>query len=454
MRCGFYEAEITPPLGTMIPGYFTKRVNQGVKQKLFAKAAVLEEDGKTAAVLVIDAVTVPQDMPAFVKARICEKTGIGEDAILITATHSHTGIPTQRDKGQYKNIQVLDNEQKLNPELDSKTMDMIYMLAADAVVMAYQRLEDVEIRFAEGEAKDISYVREYILEDGTVRTNPAYCKDKVVKSYSEPDTALPVLFFVNKEGKPVGSMASFALHHDTVSGCEVSSDYSGVVSRKLKQKYGNSFVSVFFSGFCGNINHLDFVGEKEGKPFKKTAQEIGGVIAAEMYKIIAKAVPVNGGLQVKTETVTIKKRELPEGFVESVKELVKNPPAKNAPMTIADPYSDRMKYAASGGVIAYYDENKKTELDMPVQVIKIGDCLLYALSGEVFCQFGDKIRAKSPTDKNMMVEFANHTDHPYIPTQEMFLPYVYESSYYSARLEPGAGDKMVNKALEIAQEIY
>lgn len=46
MQCGFYETEITPPLGTMIPGYFTKRVNQGVKQKLYAKAAVLENEGQ------------------------------------------------------------------------------------------------------------------------------------------------------------------------------------------------------------------------------------------------------------------------------------------------------------------------------------------------------------------------------------------------------------------------
>lgn len=455
MQCGFYETEITPPLGTMIPGYFTKRVNQGVKQKLYAKAAVLENEGKTVAVLVVDAVTVQEEMPAFVRKRVHEKTGIAEDAILITATHSHTGIPTQRDKGVYKNIQILDNEPELNPELDGKTIDQTLLLATDAVVMAYQRLEEVNISFGIGEAKNLSYVRQYYLEDGTVRTNPGYCKEQVVKSYSEPDPALPVLFFTNKEGKPVGSMASFALHHDTVSGFEVSSDYSGVVSKKLKQKYGNDFVSIFFSGFCGNINHLDYVGEKQGKPFKKTTREIGEALTEEMLKTIEKAKPVlQNSLQVKMETVKIKKRELPEGFVESVKELVKNPPPKTAPMTIADPYSDRMKYAASGALISYYDENKKTEFDIPVQVIKIGDCLIYALVGEVFSQFADKIRAKSPTEKNMMVEFANYTDHPYIPIKEMFLPFVYESSYFRARLEPDAGDKMVNKALEIAQEIY
>ena len=51
MRCGFYETEITPPLGTTIFGYYGRRVNVGVKHKLFAKACVLEQDDKLCAML-------------------------------------------------------------------------------------------------------------------------------------------------------------------------------------------------------------------------------------------------------------------------------------------------------------------------------------------------------------------------------------------------------------------
>ena len=53
----------------------------------------------------------------------------------------------------------------------------------------------------------------------------------------------------------------------------------------------------------------------------------------------------------------------------------------------------------------------------------------------------------------MLISCANHTANPYIPTKEMFLPFVYESSYYSARFEPDAGDKMTDKAIEIAKKI-
>ena len=70
MKCGFYETEITPPLGTTMFGYFTKRVNEGIKQKLYAKAAVFEKDDTCAAFLVIDSTSMPTGLPEALRTRI------------------------------------------------------------------------------------------------------------------------------------------------------------------------------------------------------------------------------------------------------------------------------------------------------------------------------------------------------------------------------------------------
>lgn len=451
MKCGFYETEITPPLGTTMFGYFTKRVNEGIKQKLYAKAAVFEKDDTCAAFLVIDSTSMPTGLPEAVRKRVHARTGIAEDAILIAVTHSHTSIPCRKIKPGYQEMHILKDEPELDPELDAKTMEMITLLAADTVIMAYKKMEEATLRFGIGDVEGMSFVREYYIEDGTIRTNPGYCKDKIVKPYSKPETVLPVLYAESADGRPMGIITSFALHHDTVSGSEISSDYSGVTARMMKEKYGLDFVTVFYQGFCGNINHINYIGE----PFKHTAEEIGTRIAEEMFTVIPKAEPLkNDDLAVVTETIMIKKRELPEGFMESVKELQKNPPT-SGPMTIADPYSDRMKYAASADLIAVYDTDKRTKYEIPVQVIKIGDCLVYAFIGEVFSQFADRIRAASPTEKNIMIELA-HVDEPsaYIPIPELYLPYVYEASIYSDPFVPEAGTQMVEKALEMAKKIY
>jgi len=453
MRCGFYETEITPPLGTTIFGYYGRRVNVGVKHKLFAKACVLEQDDKLCAMLVLDTLAVPKSFPAFIRQYIQEKTGIDPNAILIAATHAHTGFPTTDDMGVHKTPNVEENEPALHPELDKLALEWIRLMSADTIVHAYRQLREATVRFGTGEVDNISYVREYILDDGTVRTNPNYCKERIVKPCAEPDKALPLFFFEDTQGNPLGSIASFALHHDIISGTQISSDFSGVVARRMKKNFGMDFVSVFFAGFCGNINHANYMGEKKGEPFLKTYEETGDLLYAEMLRILEMAEPVSDILDVKLETVKIQKRQVPEGFLDSVKEVVKNPPPFTEPFAIDDPYSNRMKYAASAKVIEYYGSEPDKIFDVPVQVIRLGECLIWAFPGEVFCQFGDKLRAASPTEKNMFVENANHTDHPYIPTKEMFLPYVYESTYYSARFEPDAGDIMTDKAIELAKEM-
>jgi len=439
MRCGFYETEITPPLGCSMFGYATKRTAQGVKSKLYAKAAVLEQDGRYAAMLVVDATRIPKGMPEVVRRRVVEKTGIDENAILIAATHSHTSMPVQQGTAPEQ-----------DPELDQVAMDMAALLAADAVILAYQRLQPVNVRFGIGQAEGISFVREYHIKDGTIRTNPGYCMEDVVKPYSDPDTDLPAFFFTDAEGKPVGAITSFALHHDTVSGSEISADFSGYVAQNLKRTFGDQFITLFFAGFCGNINHLNYCGE----PFKHTAQEIADVLTKELLATISKAEPIGGdSLAVKMETIKIKKRELEPGFLDSVRELVKNPPGPG-PMSIADPYSDRMKYTQSKFLLRMYGENPNDVFDIPVQVIKLGECLIYAFIGEVFSQFADRLRAASPSKKNLLVSCAHsHENKPYIPIQEMFLPTVYEASLYSATLEPAAGDMMVEKALELAHQL-
>lgn len=43
LKCAFYETEITPPLGCTIPGYFNTRYGSDVKDRLYAKAVVMDD---------------------------------------------------------------------------------------------------------------------------------------------------------------------------------------------------------------------------------------------------------------------------------------------------------------------------------------------------------------------------------------------------------------------------
>lgn len=440
MKAGFYETEVTPPLGSGIPGYFGPRWANGVKQKLYAKAAVIDNGKNTVAFLVIDVLDLPIGLPQIVRERVSKETGIDKNAILIAATHSHTALPVRCD--EFKDSDTVK---------DQKIIETTALLAADAVILAYKQMKPCKISFSMGVAEGVSFIRQYYLKDGSVRTNPGYCQEEVDRHYGEPDTEFPIFFITDEEDNPLGAITSFALHHDTVTGEEYSSDYSGLVSKHLKNTYGLDFVTVFFAGFCGDINHLEFCNTDDDITTAEIAEVLARefVVAADNRELLA-----DDSLEVKMETVTVGKRKVEKEFIDSVKYLVENPPGPGD-MTIADPYSDRMKYAASRTVLEWHDIDKRTEFDVPVQVIKLGDCLVYALVGEEFSHFAHKIRAVSPTEKNMCVSMAHSDDYRcYIPTKELFSPLVYESTIYSALLEPDAGDKMSDKAIEMAKAIY
>ena len=72
LKCGFYESDITPPLGCSIPGYFRKRLGEDVRDRLYAKAACIS-DGKTeVAILSVDNVGFYSKIRAGIQKRVEE----------------------------------------------------------------------------------------------------------------------------------------------------------------------------------------------------------------------------------------------------------------------------------------------------------------------------------------------------------------------------------------------
>ena len=89
------------------------------------------------------------------------------------------------------------------------------------------------------------------------------------------DTELPVIFIKNSDGTPKGAIYAFACHQDCVGGLHYSGDFSSEVSKQMKKTYGEDFVTVFFEGTAGNINHFN-VNTAEDAPdhYRKMGRKI------------------------------------------------------------------------------------------------------------------------------------------------------------------------------------
>ncbi len=424
MRASFYECDVTPPLGGFLWGHYGEVYANEVNYRLYAKAVVVENEGSVAAMLVIDSCTLPVEMHDTVTKRIYEYTGIPADRVCISSNHTHTGAP------------IVDSPE-IGCYADGPYKDVFFRLCADAVILAYRRLEECEVTFGTSLAPGLAFCRNFELENGKHVT---WVKPHIKRALDTPDEKLPVMLF-QKDGKPIGAIISFACHQCTVDMKELgySGDYASALAERLKDKYGRNFVSLFLIGTCGDVNHLN--PDPSAPELYNT--DIGKKLAEYFENSVAASVPVVGN------------------EVKSVKEYI------NVPRRSADPKDEanrkKLQYLTeqsslmcARNMMYYISKKEPASTELAVQCIRMGDVLFVCLPGEVYTAFGKYIKENSPFKHTFVIENCN-TYCGYIPTKKAFDPAtddLYETSlcYHSCHV-PEAGDMITAKALEIANTL-
>ncbi len=429
MKCGFYEKEITPPLGQSVPGYFCPRPAMDVWDKLYAKAAVFEGDNGTVAVLILDAVQVKAAFCQKVAQRVTEYTGIPGENLVIAATHTHYGVPFGDS--------FPDNCEFIN-EPDRGYVAVLERLAADTVILAWKRMEECTLSYAMGWEGQAAFCRDYQMKDGKVRTNPSARRiPDILHPYSDTDPETPVLMVRNSQGILKGILFTHTCHQDTVGSYVYSGDYSSVVSKELKSVYGNDFVSIYMAGCCGDINHCDPLGGT-----RRSYVDVGRIVAGAVKAAMAgTGEPVSGDqVAAQRRWVSIGRRKATARELEECRKALSGQEAAFS-----------RDWALS--IVGYEANNWPDEVLQPVQILRIGEVWFFALPGEVYHTYGKQARAAVAGQKWLITEL-NGTESSYMPTPELYGTDVYPVKLTDGSfLEPLAGEKLVAAVHALVQEM-
>ncbi len=443
-KCGFYEKDITPPLGETIPGYGMLRIADDVLTPLYAKAAAVESDGKCLIIISVDCLHVPKVVYEKAIEIIQKNTGVTQDYIMINATHIHTGGPVVYQKEKYvSNFSVPDWEY----------INILARQVGDCGVLAYQRLRPMTAKFNKGELYGVSFIRNYYMKDGTIKTNPGFQNPEIIKSVSEIDPEFSVLFFFDENRKPTGALVNFSLHHDCVYGTQYCSDYSGVLAENLKKEFGQDFVTVYINGACGNINHVNVNISQEEHANTIHYKKIGNIMT-EMYLELYKSAEdfeINS-VDSKMDSMKFIRRDIPDELLKECQHLIDTVPTDGIEIDISKVDSVEYKRHTAERMLSVALQPK--ESDVNVQAMRLGRCVLFAVPSELYTDFGKMIKKSSPYDINMIAELANGGPSCYIPTQTLFDSVgSYEANITSARYIPETGEKIVELAVELAKKL-
>jgi hypothetical protein len=441
LMIGIAEVNYTPEVGLDLVGNYRgdDYASRGVHDSLFARALVAANaKGEKAAMLTIDICLLTKEPVEMMRSYIASMTDIKPENIMILATHTHSGPKS---------------------ELNAPKAKEYLTKAAGAVILANQRLKPTVLSFGRTKEDRVSFNRRLKCIDGT--THMCWEKFKpgfVIEPLGPIDPEL-ITLSIEQEGKQKGVIVNFGCHATTLTGNNwlYSADYPGYLIESLKRAKGKEFIPLFFNGCCGNVTQVDYrVG------FIDTYQEcqrIGYILGVSALEAIKNQEVVSSNLiAVSKEMVPVKRITIAKEQLEWAKAVMKKVEKEGMPPLQADGIPDAQY--AKDWIGLYKNQNVIDSLE--VMVIRIGDVAFVGLPGEIFCEFGMDIKAKSPF-KNTIIMGLTNDYKAYFPTKvsytqgpKGFTPMItgYETTPGTSLYEIGAGEKLTESAINQLKKMF
>ncbi|HYT94792.1 MAG TPA: hypothetical protein VEL76_39110 [Gemmataceae bacterium] len=439
LRAAYEEADITPPLGGSMPGYFRDRQAIGTLDPLRSKVLYLSQGKESVALVACDLIGVPGPLIGRIRKAVAARMKTPPRHFWIHGTHTHTGGMVPR-AGTFTSDAETIYPDFYAGRVDEKWVGQFVERTAAAIARAAERAaEEKRVTLHEGREATVAHYRRYVMKDGSVRTNPGRNNPNVVRPAGAIDARVHTLQFTTNRIL----MVMYGLHPDCVSGTRYSADYPYHLTEVLRHALGASWRVIFFNACCGNINHIN-VRDAKQRSGPQESRRIGQALAVAVLDSLKKGRPLDARLTAQTRELTCRLRRPRPEDVKLAEELLRNPkaPGKN-------PFGFNELYAPAALVLA---RTKDREHRAEIAALRLGSFGLAAMPGESFVELGREVEEASGLRPTRTIGLTNGAL-GYIPTRRGFVEGGYEAGYRSARYEPDTGHRWAAAAAEMLKSM-
>ncbi|MAT15271.1 MAG: hypothetical protein CMJ46_08385 [Planctomyces sp.] len=444
LEVGAYAMDITPeefPISSA--GSMRARSMTGAHDPLHARCLVITNGSDTVAFAVCDHCMIPRELMDEAKSRIEQTLGIPAKNILISATHTHTGVTVTP---------------VFEAEVDEPYCDFLTDRIVEGIETAWEKRQPAKIGFGSGHnAAQVFNRRWFVTSESqdpfggpdVVRMNPGSDISQLINPAGPIDPEISFLSVQTADGKPISVLANYSLHYvGGVPAYMLSADYFGEYATRLAAMLGGDgdFVGIMTNGTSGDINNINFrLGTRTAQePFEQIRLVAGDI--AQSTKAVYDQVEYHSALP-----IDVRETELELGVRKPTAEEVAE--AKAYIESQGDKsYSDlKGIYAHETVYLADYPDTVKLKL----QAIRIGDIAIATTPCETFAETGIAIKHTSPFEQTFVIELANGYN-GYLPTPQQHAWGGYEtwrarSSYLAEDAEPQIRAALLGLLEDLAQ---
>lgn len=418
LRAGAAKIDVTPSEGELAKN------SQGILDRLYARAIVVESGNSSVALVTVDAGAIPDALWQAVTRQLQTELKIPTANVLLTATHTHSA------GGQR------------GPDYAQKIVE--------SVRLAKQKLAPARMAFGAG----VSYinVNRNIIDRKTNRWWEG-------PNYDGPsDKTVAVLKFENLAGRPIAVYYNYAVHA-VIAGQldQVSGDIPGAASRYIEDSLDDGAVAVWSTGAAGDQNPIYFQQTYDLRDIRIKDYATRGVD-------ISNAMPPGGeGLDRKNPRVaTLMNQQrqmvlsMGQFLGEEVLRVMRSSELAESSValdggssTITCPGRERTNQGRAGFEGAYKEGNP---VEIRLGLLRLGDVTIGAVNAEVFSFIGQRLKRESPYKATMMATLTNGSARSgYIPDDASFGKNTFE--VLSSRLQPGCAESaIVNGILKLVAD--
>ncbi|MEO6246318.1 MAG: neutral/alkaline non-lysosomal ceramidase N-terminal domain-containing protein [Opitutaceae bacterium] len=410
LQAGAAVTDLTPPRSVFLYGYpHVTRDSTGVNDPLRCAALFLRGGGGQILFLANDLIHVSKRFTAFVRRAITVETGVPEHAIMITATHTHSG-PVMVDH--------LSNAADATvPKADADYLAWVAQQMVAAAQAAVKTARPAELGLAVARANGV----------GTNRHDPA----------GPADPEVPVLVVRACEGgAPIAAMIVYAMHPTVLheDSTLISGDFPHYARWFLQKRVlGAACPVLYHNGASGNQSPRHVTRANTFAEAQRLGELLGQAVAAALLSItFSRACPI----VVRRTTVELTLRQMPasDGARRALAETrarFEKLKHEGAPRTAvrtaecdvfgAEETAELALAATDGRLETAARECSPAE----IQVVEIGPWKFVGWPGEFFVEYALELKRRAPD--TFVITLANGELQAYIVTAEADARGVYEA---------------------------